>query len=56
VSDFGMARTKLAETKSSTTKQTFGTIAWMAPEALKLRKYSEAIDAYSFGVLLWYLL
>jgi serine/threonine protein kinase len=28
----------------------------MAPEALKSRHYSEASDAYSFGVLLWYAL
>ncbi len=27
---------------------------WMAPEALKSREYSEATDAFSFGVLLWY--
>jgi hypothetical protein len=25
----------------------------MAPEALQKREYSEATDAYSFGVLLW---
>jgi hypothetical protein len=26
----------------------------MAPEALRSREYSEATDAFSFGVLLWY--
>lgn len=28
---------------------------WMAPEALKSREYSTATDAFSFGVLLWYM-
>jgi serine/threonine protein kinase len=53
VADFGLARTKAAEARAATTTQTFGPIAWMAPEALQNLEYSEATDAFSFGVLLW---
>ncbi len=28
-------------------------LKWMAPEALTKREYSEATDAFSFGVFLW---
>lgn len=51
VADFGLARAQAAEV--ATTKQNFGPIAWMAPEALKSRQYSQATDAFSFGILLW---
>lgn len=54
MSDFGLARVKEAEGQAATTKQNFGPIGWMAPEALTSREYSEATDAFSFGVLLWY--
>ncbi|ELR22090.1 protein kinase domain containing protein [Acanthamoeba castellanii str. Neff] len=53
VADFGLARVQAAEGQVATTKQNFGPIAWMAPEGLKAREYSEATDAFSFGVLLW---
>lgn len=57
VSDFGMARVKKeAEGRSATTNQNVGPISWMAPEALVSREYSEASDAFSFGVLLWYVI
>ncbi len=29
-------------------------LQWMAPEAILRKQYSEASDAFSFGVLLWY--
>ena len=30
-----------------------GTPAWAAPELLDNKAYSEAVDAYSYGVYLW---
>eukprot|EP00727_Mastigamoeba_balamuthi_P000311 m51a1_g10277 putative serine threonine protein (926) ;mRNA; r:68091-72480 len=48
VSDFGMAAAKAAN-KTSTL---CGSIAWMAPEVLSSGAYSEASDAYSFGVVM----
>src|SRR5690606_32972556 len=55
ISDFGMSR--IVEEKDvaegDTTKSTVGPVRWMAPEALRERRYSAATDAYSFGVLMW---
>eukprot|EP00005_Dracoamoeba_jomungandri_P010355 CAMPEP_0174275250 /NCGR_PEP_ID=MMETSP0439-20130205/59722_1 /TAXON_ID=0 /ORGANISM="Stereomyxa ramosa, Strain Chinc5" /LENGTH=905 /DNA_ID=CAMNT_0015367335 /DNA_START=912 /DNA_END=3629 /DNA_ORIENTATION=- len=52
VSDFGLARTKgLAE--ENKTESTIGPVRYMAPESIVDRIYSEASDAFSFGVLLW---
>jgi serine/threonine protein kinase len=33
-----------------------GTVAWMAPEAIKEVECSEKVDIWSFGVVLWELL
>lgn len=33
-----------------------GTVAWMAPEALREDRCSEKVDIWSFGVVLWELL
>jgi len=30
-----------------------GTVSWMAPEVLEMKKYNEKADVYSFGVILW---
>jgi serine/threonine protein kinase len=49
VADFGIARLKQAGAVHSIC----GSPAWMAPEVLRGAAFSEASDAYSFGVLLW---
>ncbi|KAL6078981.1 Ephrin type-A receptor 6 [Balamuthia mandrillaris] len=51
ISDFGLARVKQHDVGFTQTK--FGPVKWMAPEAMTKRQYSEASDAFSFGVLLW---
>ncbi|KAK9746503.1 Protein tyrosine and serine/threonine kinase [Popillia japonica] len=53
ISDFGTSRTW----NEVSTKMSFGgTVAWMAPEAIKEHPCSEKIDIWSFGVVLWELL
>ncbi|KAJ1346685.1 Mitogen-activated protein kinase kinase kinase mlk-1 [Parelaphostrongylus tenuis] len=54
VTDFG--NTKKIEDDGDKRQSLVGTYAWMAPEAYKFQKYSEASDVWSFGVLLWELL
>ncbi|PRP81759.1 putative LRR receptor-like serine/threonine-protein kinase [Planoprotostelium fungivorum] len=51
VADFGMSRQQMDDVQ--TTASTIGPIRWMAPEAMKERKYSHKTDVYSFGVLVW---
>ena len=53
ITDFGVSR--LMGDKS--TKMTFvGTVAWMAPEVIRHEPYSEKVDIWSYGVLIWELL
>lgn len=52
VGDFGFARVKDKNASSAFTS-TIGPAKYMAPEAIKEKKYSEKSDAFSFGVLLW---
>lgn len=54
VTDFG--NTKKIKDEGDKRQSLVGTYAWMAPEAYKFQKYSEASDVWSFGVLLWELL
>ncbi|PRP87384.1 putative LRR receptor-like serine/threonine-protein kinase [Planoprotostelium fungivorum] len=54
VTDFGMSRvTEAAEEGGSKTNTNIGPVKWMAPEALKERKYSNKSDVWSFGVVIW---
>lgn len=50
ITDFGLSRVK---TTAGTTMSNIGPVKWMAPEAIVDKAYSEASDAWSFGVLLW---
>ena len=72
ICDFGLARLKarqgvathmsvaLRDGRTQLQKATMtgnaGTVHWMAPEVLTNDKYSESVDMYSFGVILWELL
>lgn len=51
VTDFGLSRIK--KEAEAHTKSNLGPVRYMAPEAITRREYSEASDAFSFGVLLW---
>uniref|UniRef100_A0A7I4YUS3 Protein kinase domain-containing protein n=1 Tax=Haemonchus contortus TaxID=6289 RepID=A0A7I4YUS3_HAECO len=54
ITDFG--NTKKIKDEDEKRQSLVGTYAWMAPEAYKCQKYSEASDVWSFGVVLWELL
>lgn len=52
LSDFGLSRMvnilNLNEVKGK-----FGTIHWMPPEIMRAKKYEEASDVFSYGMILW---
>ena len=53
ISDFGVSRFM----GDKSTKMTFvGTVAWMAPEVIRHEPYSEKVDVWSYGVVIWELL
>lgn len=54
ICDFGVARFKSAPDEVVT--KTIGTLNWMAPEVFLCRSYTEKVDVYSYGLLLWNLL
>eukprot|EP00002_Diphylleia_rotans_P038490 TRINITY_DN8774_c0_g1_i7.p1 TRINITY_DN8774_c0_g1~~TRINITY_DN8774_c0_g1_i7.p1 ORF type:complete len:230 (-),score=40.13 TRINITY_DN8774_c0_g1_i7:79-768(-) len=49
VCDFGFARTKARNQVMTRC----GTLAYEAPEILSGKSYSEKVDVYSFGIILW---
>lgn len=55
ISDFGLSRMvnilSLNETKGK-----FGTTHWMPPEIMKGKRYEEASDVFSYGMILWEML
>ncbi|KAL6050356.1 Protein tyrosine kinase 2 beta [Balamuthia mandrillaris] len=51
VGDFGLSR--VLQKLYQTTRSDLGPVKWMAPEAIRHRKYSRATDSFSFGVFLW---
>jgi len=53
IADFGLSKTKaLAQHMTSQT----GTPAYMAPEVITTTDYSEKIDVYGFGIIMWELI
>jgi len=50
LSDFGLSRIIDHQAKMT---GNIGTVAWMAPEVLQNKKYTERADCYSFGIILW---
>jgi serine/threonine protein kinase len=56
ICDFGLARLRQLDDDKAMTSRV-GTFQWMAPELLLGRgQYSEAVDVYSLGVVVWELL
>jgi len=52
VSDFGLARIK-EEIDQHSAQSDLGPVRHMAPESIERREFSEASDAYSFGMYMW---
>jgi len=56
IADFGLSRMYNGQSGTNPggvmTSET-GTYRWMAPEVIRHEPYSEKIDVYSFGVLIW---
>eukprot|EP01097_Dermamoeba_algensis_P003207 TRINITY_DN2285_c0_g1_i3.p1 TRINITY_DN2285_c0_g1~~TRINITY_DN2285_c0_g1_i3.p1 ORF type:complete len:147 (+),score=28.89 TRINITY_DN2285_c0_g1_i3:125-565(+) len=50
VADFGLARVRI-DSGNMTTK--VGTPLYMAPELIRGEQYTESVDVYSFGIILW---
>nr|UMO80404.1 Serine/threonine protein kinase [Pandoravirus aubagnensis] len=49
VADFGFARIK----EANATMTRCGTPCWTAPEIIRGARYSEKVDVYSFGIVMW---
>ncbi|RYY36458.1 protein kinase [archaeon] len=54
VADFGLSRILNDEVSNKLTA--CGTPAWTAPEIVKMERYTEKVDVYSFGIILWELI
>jgi len=52
VSDFGLSQLKPQEGIMQTDSPK-GSLVWMAPEVVFRRPYSDKVDVYSFGIILW---
>ncbi|KAK8568515.1 hypothetical protein V6N12_007064 [Hibiscus sabdariffa] len=53
IADFGVARIEV-QTEGMTPET--GTYRWMAPEMIQHRSYTQKVDVYSFGIVLWELI
>ncbi|KAF1872686.1 hypothetical protein Lal_00016523 [Lupinus albus] len=53
IADFGVARIEV-QTEGMTPET--GTYRWMAPEMIQHRPYTQKVDIYSFGIVLWELI
>ncbi|KAL1318864.1 hypothetical protein HN51_071156 [Arachis hypogaea] len=53
IADFGVARIEV-QTEGMTPET--GTYRWMAPEMIQHRPYTQRVDVYSFGIVLWELI
>eukprot|EP01133_Synstelium_polycarpum_P011935 gene11935-13910_t len=50
ICDFGLSRLK---SKSTAMTKSIGSPIWMAPELLVGEDYTEKVDVYAFGIILW---
>ncbi len=55
VSDFGLSRV-MTETGADGNLTACGTPAWTAPEIVRMEAYTDKVDVYSFGIILWELI
>jgi len=55
VSDFGLSRV-MQETGGDGNLTACGTPAWTAPEIVRMEAYTDKVDVYSFGIILWELI
>ncbi|KAL4564414.1 hypothetical protein LXL04_028478 [Taraxacum kok-saghyz] len=53
IADFGVAR---IEVRTEGMTPEMGTYRWMAPEMIQHRSYTQKVDVYSFGIVLWELI
>lgn len=53
VGDFGLAKIRHETSRQSTQHIAVGTLAWKAPELLKMGRHTEASDVYALGIVLW---
>merc|ERR1712100_351299 len=53
ICDFGFCQVKDPQLKRLQSKGAVGTLMYMAPELLRNEDFSEKIDVYSFGLILW---
>jgi len=53
VSDFGLSREIEATEQYSSTGQDLLPVKWMAPEAIRTKRFSTLTDIWSFGIVVW---
>lgn len=54
IADFGLSRVIGDDLEAEQSKLTaFTTPAWTAPEVIRMEHYTEKVDVYSFGIILW---
>eukprot|EP01094_Clydonella_sp_ATCC50884_P010612 TRINITY_DN2033_c1_g1_i1.p1 TRINITY_DN2033_c1_g1~~TRINITY_DN2033_c1_g1_i1.p1 ORF type:complete len:2147 (+),score=597.65 TRINITY_DN2033_c1_g1_i1:403-6441(+) len=56
ITDFGGSRATSIQSRGLMTKTNIGTTRWLAPEVHLGLEYTQAVDVYSFGIVLWELL
>ena len=49
ICDFGLSRRK----NNDVAMTACGTPAWIAPEIVRMEKYTEKADVYSFSIVMW---
>jgi hypothetical protein len=53
VTDFGFSQLKEGEAEMQDQKGPKGSALWMAPEVMMKKPFTEKIDVYAFGLILW---
>jgi serine/threonine protein kinase len=53
IGDFGLAKIRHETSQQSRSAPVIGTLAWKAPELLRLERHTEASDVYAVGIVFW---